>query len=83
MTELQLDHAAEAHAALAKYVDRRPYDPEGLYWFGKVLRKLGRDSEARDALSQAVEAVNTMPRHRKGRLRTWGSPAGAELKSLG
>jgi tetratricopeptide (TPR) repeat protein len=82
VTELQLDQAAEAHVALAKYVDRRPYDPEGLYWFGKVLRKLGRNDEAAGAFRQAVEAVNTMPQHRKGRLRTWGSQASAELKSL-
>ena len=82
VTELQLDHAPEAHAALAKYVDRRPYDPEGLYWFGKVLRKLGRNNEAADAFRRAVEAVNTMPQHRKGRLRTWGSQASTELKSL-
>ena len=82
VTELQLDQAAEARVALAKYVDRRPYDPEGLYWFGKVLKKLGRNDEAGDAFRQAVEAVNTMPQHRKGRLRTWGSQASAELKSL-
>jgi tetratricopeptide (TPR) repeat protein len=82
VTELQLDHATEARAALAKYVDRRPYDPEGLYCFGKALRKLGRNDEAADAFRQTVEAVNTMPQHRKGRLRTWGSQASGELKSL-
>ncbi len=36
----------EAEAALAKYTDRRAYDPEGLYWYGKTLLRLERPAEA-------------------------------------
>ncbi len=79
---LLANHPEEAQPALAKYVERRPYDPEGLYWFGKVLKKLGQPAEAREALERALEAVQTAPPHQRGRLRKWASEAKTELKSL-
>lgn len=33
---------------LADYVERRPYDPDGLYYYGQALEELGRISEARE-----------------------------------
>ena len=79
---LLADHAEEAQPALAKYVQRRPYDPEGLYWYGKVLKKLGQPAAAKEALEQSLEAVDTAPSHQRGRLRKWASEARTELKSL-
>jgi len=79
---LLADHPDEAQPALAKYVQRRPYDPEGLYWYGKVLKKLGQSAAAKEALEQSLEAVQTAPSHQRGRLRKWASEAKAELKSL-
>jgi Tfp pilus assembly protein PilF len=76
------DHPEEAQPALAKYVQRRPYDPEGLYWYGKVLKRLGQPAAAKEALEQSLEAVQTAPPHQRGRLRKWASEARAELKSL-
>ena len=73
----------EAAAALAKYTDRRPYDPEGLYWYGKTLAGLGRGSEAREMFERAIEAVRTMPRHRRAEVRTWGSASKGELRKVG
>jgi Tfp pilus assembly protein PilF len=76
------DHPEEAQPALAKYVQRRPYDPEGLYWYGKVLKKLGQPAAAKEALEQSLEAAQTAPSHQRGRLRKWATEAKAELKSL-
>jgi Flp pilus assembly protein TadD len=72
----------EAEAALAKYTDRRGYDPEGLYWYGKILIVLNRPAEAREMFARAIEAAKTMPRHRRAEVRKWGSLARAELSAL-
>src|SRR5262249_21761340 len=37
---LQASRTEEASAALLKYAERRPYDPEGLFWLGKALAAL-------------------------------------------
>jgi len=79
---LLADQPEEARPALAKYVQRRPYDPEGLYWYGRVLKKLGEPAAAKEALEQSLEAVATAPSHQRGRLRKWASEAKTELRSL-
>jgi tetratricopeptide (TPR) repeat protein len=79
---LLADYPEEAQPALAKYVQRRPYDPEGLYWYGKVLKILGQPGAAKEALEQSLEAAQTAPSHQRGRLRKWATEAKAELKSL-
>lgn len=61
----------EAAAALQKYTERRSYDPEGLFWFGKTLAALGKAVEAREAFGQCIEAVDTMPKHRRAEVRKW------------
>jgi tetratricopeptide (TPR) repeat protein len=70
----------EAAAALEKYTQRRSYDPEGLCWYGKTLAGLGRTAEARAAFAQCVEAVDTMPKHRRAEVRKWKGLANTELK---
>jgi Tfp pilus assembly protein PilF len=72
----------EAEAALAKYTDRREYDPEGLYWYGKTLLALNRSAEARELFKRSIEAAKTMPRHRRAEVRKWGSLARGELRVL-
>jgi Flp pilus assembly protein TadD len=79
----QAGRLEEAAAALGKFTDRRPYDPEGLYWYGKTLAGLGRGGEAREMFERAIEAVKTMPRHRRAEVRTWGSAAKGELRKVG
>lgn len=72
----------EAEAALAKYTERRAYDPEGLYWYGKTLVRLNRLAEARALFERSIEAAKTMPRHRRAEVRKWGSLARGELSAL-
>lgn len=79
---LQANRPNQAAEALKKYADRRPYDPEGLYWFGKSLAMLGNASQARERFEECVEAVNTSPKHRRAQVRRWASEAQSELKSL-
>jgi len=69
----------EAAAALAKYTERRSYDPEGLYWYGKALKGLQRTGEAREAFKQCIESVDTMPNHRRAYVRQWKGLAKKEL----
>jgi tetratricopeptide (TPR) repeat protein len=68
--------------SLERYLERRPYDPEGLCWHGRVLVKLGQNGAARAAFDQAIEAVRTMPPARKRQVRSWESEARRELKKL-
>jgi hypothetical protein len=51
-----------------------------LYWYGKALEGLGRDAEAHAAFAHCVEAVDTMPKHRRAEVRKWKGLAKAELK---
>lgn len=78
----KLSRTAEASSALEKYTDRRPYDPEGLYWYGKSLAALGRATEAKQMFEQCIEAVQTMPSHRRAYVRKWGGEAKTELRGL-
>jgi hypothetical protein len=46
-TYLDANMFKEAADALEKYIDRRPVDPEGLYYFGRVLKAQGNSDRAR------------------------------------
>ncbi len=69
----------EAARALGKFVARREYDPEGLYWYGLVLKRTGRANEAREMFQRCVDSVKSMPSHRRAELRHWGSKAKREM----
>jgi tetratricopeptide (TPR) repeat protein len=72
----------EAEAALAKYTDRRPYDPEGLYWYGMTLLRLKKPGEARGLFERSIDAVKTMPANRRAQVRKWSTLARTELRAL-
>jgi tetratricopeptide (TPR) repeat protein len=72
----------EARLALEKYVERRAYDPEGLYWYGKSLLALGQLNEARQQFEQCREAVETMQPNRRRQLAKWKRMAISELKGI-
>jgi Tfp pilus assembly protein PilF len=62
---------AEARDALETFVERRAYDPEGLFCYGTCLEGLGQKDQAQEMFRRCVEAVNTMPYYRQGQLRKW------------
>ncbi|MBZ5581767.1 MAG: tetratricopeptide repeat protein [Acidobacteriia bacterium] len=61
------------------YTGRRPYDPEGLYYYGRALEALGDAAQARDAFGRAVEAARTAPRYRRRLTAKWSRLAQKEM----
>jgi tetratricopeptide (TPR) repeat protein len=51
----------DARQELARYIERRPYDPEGLYYYGQSLEGLGQAAEAREVYARAIEAARVAP----------------------
>ena len=72
----------DARHELEIYVDRRPYDPEGLFYLGQALEGLGEIAAARDRYSAAVEAVRTAPRYRQRIVARWSRQAQKQLSKL-
>jgi tetratricopeptide (TPR) repeat protein len=70
----------DARQMLADYVERRPYDPEGLYYYGQALERLGKTAEARQIYERSIEADRTAPRYRRRFTARWSRLA---QKSLG
>jgi len=71
----------EAREALEKFVERRPYDPEGLYYYGKTLEQLKQPHLAQEAFDRCVEAVKTMPSYRYREQRKWDKLAKERLNA--
>ena len=69
----------EAVDALEKYVDRRPVDPEGLYYFGRALKGRGENDRAREMFDQAVDSVNSSPPYRRREIQKWRKLAEKEI----
>jgi Tetratricopeptide repeat len=72
----------DARHMLADYADRRPYDPEGLYYHGQALEGLGKIDEAREIYDLAVEADRTAPRYRRQFTARWSRLAQKRLGVL-
>jgi len=70
----------EAKDALEKFIEKRPYDPEGLYYYGKTLEQLEQRDQAREIFARCVEAVKTMPSYRYREHRKWDKLAREQLK---
>ena len=80
--DLELGETEKALAELEKFVDRREYDPEGLYLLGRALKASGRGAEAKVAFERCVEAVKTMPSKRRRQTGRWKGLAQSELRGL-
>jgi len=72
----------DAANMLAEYIEKRPYDPEGLVYYGQALEATGKPAEAREIYSRAIEAVRTAPRYRTGILGRWSRLAQKQLQKL-
>jgi predicted Zn-dependent protease len=79
ITARQFDHA---WAELAVYVERRPYDPEGLFYCGQALEGSGKTAEAREMYARVVEAVRTAPRYRQATVARWSRLAQKQMRRL-
>jgi tetratricopeptide (TPR) repeat protein len=74
---------ADARHELETYVERRPYDPEGLFYLGQALEGLGETAAARDRYTAAAEAARTAPRYRQRIVARWSRLAQKQLSKLG
>jgi tetratricopeptide (TPR) repeat protein len=79
---LAMDRTEDARRELALYIDRRPYDPEGLFYFGQALEQLGQLAQAREMYAAAVEAVRTAPRYRRRVVARWSRLAQKQAGKL-
>jgi hypothetical protein len=78
-TYFEAGDLVNARVMLERYVDKRPFDAEGLCLLGQTLKKLGDKEKAREVLQQCVDAAKTAPNYRRGELRRWRKRAEAEL----
>jgi tetratricopeptide (TPR) repeat protein len=67
---------------LAQYVERRPYDPEGLFFYGQGLEGLDRTAEAREVYERATEAARTAPRYLRRFTAKWSRLSQKQLRKL-
>ena len=81
-TYLDLGKYHEAQTMLAAYLERRPYDAEGLYHYGQVLEKLGEPAEAREMYARSIEAARTAPRYRRRYTAKWSRLAQKQARKL-
>jgi len=73
----------EARDELSVYVERRPYDTEGLFYLGQALEGLGDRCAAREMYARAVESARTAPRYRRRYSARWSRLAQKQLGKLG
>ncbi|HEY2867103.1 MAG TPA: tetratricopeptide repeat protein [Pyrinomonadaceae bacterium] len=79
-TYLEAGMLNEAHEALERFVERRAFDAEGLYYLGKAFKQRGNNDRARELFEQAVESVKTSPEfRRRHHSRLWSRLAKKEL----
>jgi tetratricopeptide (TPR) repeat protein len=72
----------DARNELAEYVERRPYDPEGLFYYGQALEGLGRTAEAREIYHRTTEAARTAPRYLRRYTARWSRLAQRQIRKL-
>ncbi len=72
----------DARNYLAEYIERRPYDPEGLYYLGQALEGLGRAWEAREIYERATEAARSAPRYLRRVTARWSRLAQKQARKL-
>ncbi|HVP48930.1 MAG TPA: tetratricopeptide repeat protein [Bryobacteraceae bacterium] len=73
----------DARRELAEYIERRPYDAEGLYYYGHALENLNRTDEAREAYARSIESARTAPQYRRRYTARWSRLAQKQLRKLG
>jgi len=72
----------DARNELAVYIERRPYDVEGLYYYGQALEGLGETGQAREMYARAVESDRTAPQYRRRYTARWSRLAQKQLGKL-
>ncbi|HYO98776.1 MAG TPA: tetratricopeptide repeat protein [Pyrinomonadaceae bacterium] len=80
-TYLAAAQYADAYDALARFLERRQSDPEGLYLMGRALSGMGRTREAADSMRACIEAVKTAPAYKYRAEKRWLNEAQQFLRT--
>jgi tetratricopeptide (TPR) repeat protein len=72
----------DALSELSRYAERRPYDPEGLFYLGQALEGLNKVAEAREMYERAAEAARVSPPFRRRLTAKWSRLAQKQLRRL-
>lgn len=72
----------DARHELAEYVERRPFDPEGLFHYGQALEGLGKMKEAREVYQRVDEAARLAPSWLKRAAARWRRLARKQVRGL-
>jgi len=71
----------DAAHELGVYVERRPYDPEGLYYCGQALEGVSRLADAGEMYRRCVESASTAPRYIQRSVAQWSRLAQKALRN--
>jgi tetratricopeptide (TPR) repeat protein len=71
----------DAREALARFLEKRNADPQGLYLMGRALAGLGRQREAADSMQACIEAVKTAPAYKYRTEKRWLNEAQQFLRT--
>ncbi len=80
-TYLEAGQFEHAQQMLTRFVEHRPYDPEGLYALGLAHRGLGDKERAIELFKRCIEAARTTPHYRQHEVRRWRSLAERQLSA--
>ncbi len=77
---LEAGQFADAFRELSVYLEKRPYDPEGLYYCGRALEGLERREESVLMYRRAVDSARSAPRYLQRSVAKWSRLAQKALR---
>src|SRR5262249_22411028 len=81
LTYFQANQYEDAREALERFLENRPTDAEGHYYYGLTLYKLGRIEEAASQMRAVIEVVRTAPAYKYRLEKRWMTEAQSFLRS--
>jgi len=81
LTYFQAGQYEDARETLERFLQNRPTDAEGHYYFGLVLHKLGRSDEAASEMRAVIDVVRTAPAYKYRLEKHWMNEAQSFLRS--
>jgi tetratricopeptide (TPR) repeat protein len=81
LTYFQAGQYEDAREALERFLQSRPTDAEGHYYYGLALHKLGRSDEAANEMRAVIDVVRTAPAYKYRLEKHWMNEAQSFLRS--
>jgi len=81
LTYFQAGQFEDAREALERFIENRPTDAEGHYYYGLALHKLGRPEDAAREMKAVIEFVRTAPAYKYRLEKHWMNEAQSFLRS--